>query len=678
MNKNNYHGNYKFTSERGFALLSTLIIVAIVLGVVGLMATRALHAPRVNRNLENRALENSIAVARASATEAAIKYDFVEKYKSDVAAARALAGMRPLPVFDDQSLASSDSRPVWNGSGQANSPDAATSLLGNLNSYATSQIDSLEAKGVDLGSERFGRIFEFRETFRRKLVGRAAQSQSEFYQLAYKVEGRAGIGGRAELAGTVNLGGFDAGCSTTIAGAVSPQTIRRGSSAAIDVAYSSANSVQLIAAGSNYRTDTVAYDDNISHENLTVQPTSTTVYQAVARGGQCVATSAPFTLNVVWNDAAFVGWSVPSQVDAGSTTAVSVTMKNTGTTTWRPNAYFLTSIQGSWNISQVSVSRDIAPGDSETFAFNIIAPTNCPVTLPFQWQMQEQNVEFFGQTTPLQNIQVNCRTCPTIAPGVAGLNSDKTNVLPAGDVVTFSWSVSNADASTVVTFSDGVNAVTVGPSGSRSLFVSTPTIFTLVVSHPGCSNDQRQISINVGFATPSPTPPLNPTPTPTPTPQTCPVTPPVTGTSQSYDISDSVNAPRADGYYFRVNEIHLTYSRNSNSYSGTIEWRSQDFIYPNRCQSQSIYTDLSSFELRDVQGRLIPIPASSISSQGFKLILTNVPALTPRPSQLGTITLTSHTTIDKTEIDTCFASHSESDATDSPCFGVTNNPSSPT
>jgi hypothetical protein len=96
---------------------------------------------------------------------------------------------------------------------------------------------------------------------------------------------------------------------------------------------------------------------------------------------------------------------------AGQTYSVSITMKNTGTTSWTAaGAYKLGSQNpqdnGTWtgnNRVLLSAGESIAPGQSKTFTFNVTAPS-INGTYNFQWKMVQEWVQWFGDSTP--NIAV--------------------------------------------------------------------------------------------------------------------------------------------------------------------------------------------------------------------------------------------------------------------------------
>jgi parallel beta-helix repeat protein len=113
-------------------------------------------------------------------------------------------------------------------------------------------------------------------------------------------------------------------------------------------------------------------------------------------------------------NAAFVSQSgVPTTMTVGEQRVVTVTMKNTGTTTWTRNLGYKLGSQNpqdnfTWGFHRVwlSSSEAIGPGQQKSFTFTITAPST-PGSYNFQWRMVHELVTWFGQFTPNQVIQVN-------------------------------------------------------------------------------------------------------------------------------------------------------------------------------------------------------------------------------------------------------------------------------
>lgn len=144
------------------------------------------------------------------------------------------------------------------------------------------------------------------------------------------------------------------------------------------------------------------------------------------------STNAVVVVQSSANNANFVSQNVPSNMSAGQTYPVTLTMQNAGSTTWTAalnyrlgaiNPYGTTT----WTTTRAYLAPgdSIAPGQQKTFSFNVIAPAT-PGTYNFQWQMLRELVEWFGVYAP--NIPV------TVLP-VGSHNFTLTCTGPGGSAV---------------------------------------------------------------------------------------------------------------------------------------------------------------------------------------------------------------------------------------------------
>jgi heme/copper-type cytochrome/quinol oxidase subunit 2 len=97
-------------------------------------------------------------------------------------------------------------------------------------------------------------------------------------------------------------------------------------------------------------------------------------------------------------------------MDAGQTYDVTVTMRNSGSTTWKTGDYKLKvstkgadNVLDSWAVANVELSNDINAGSDVTFSFKVTAPNKSGV-YNFQCQLVKEGT-FFGQ--PSTNVVVN-------------------------------------------------------------------------------------------------------------------------------------------------------------------------------------------------------------------------------------------------------------------------------
>lgn len=498
------------------------------------------------------------ANGNAETLDAALQHELKEGYETDVRQARSLSGLRPLPVFDDRGV--NPSKPVWWNGAPAYDPSQATSLLGEINSYATAKSRSIRiSAGLDSAAADVASI---KEESRRSASGQLGRGRSESYVLKYEIHARFGLGGRYQPKGAVELGALGAGCTTTVTASASPATIRRGQSANIEVDYSAADRLTLTDdKGATVASSTVQYKETSEHATLTVSPAATTSYTARTATSNCTASAAPSQVTVVWNDAAYVSQSVPAQMTSGTFAPVSVTMRNTGTTTWTVGKYFLAAGNNFWGVQRVAVPRDVAPGEVVTFNFQITAPGSCPTAGIFQWRLYEDNVEWFGQSSPQANIAVKCpppayegaidaADCTTIRGWVwdsTKPNSAVTiNVTIDGNLYTQATAGDYRADLQASGKGDGYHGFSIptpdslkdGATHSVSARVAT-TNYTL----PG---SPKPLSCIAPTPTPTPTPTETPTPTPTPTPVFTPTPTPTvapTGTPTPAPTPTPFNCP---------------------------------------------------------------------------------------------------------------------------------------
>jgi glucose/arabinose dehydrogenase len=110
------------------------------------------------------------------------------------------------------------------------------------------------------------------------------------------------------------------------------------------------------------------------------------------------------------NSAAFVSQALPPEVFVGQSYDAVVTMKNIGTTTWDPAALYALGAQSphdgmTWGFNRAFASGPTLPGQTAVFNLHITAPWT-PGTHMFQWRMVQDNVEWFGQPSPIVAVTV--------------------------------------------------------------------------------------------------------------------------------------------------------------------------------------------------------------------------------------------------------------------------------
>ena len=128
-------------------------------------------------------------------------------------------------------------------------------------------------------------------------------------------------------------------------------------------------------------------------------------------------TDVPVTVLAPSNQAEYVSQSVTRVMYASEFYTASVTMRNTGNTTWAANSVYGLGSQNLqdnliWGLNRVRLASPVPPGGTVTFTFTVTAPVKAG-TYNFQWRMVQDGVEWFGPTTPNVSISVRtpCNTC---------------------------------------------------------------------------------------------------------------------------------------------------------------------------------------------------------------------------------------------------------------------------
>lgn len=174
-------------------------------------------------------------------------------------------------------------------------------------------------------------------------------------------------------------------------------------------------------------------------------------------------------LPLLHNNATFVTQQVPLEMTAGASYPVSVTLRNTGCSTWtRAAGYTLGSVNPvdntTWGSNRIALdaAASIAPGQSGVFAFEATAPAT-PGAYNFQWRLLKTGVTWFGAAS--SNVSVT-----VIAPGACTDNEERSCYEGTGSAgvgpcragtqvcVNGSWSVCNGQVlATSEVCSDGVD-----------------------------------------------------------------------------------------------------------------------------------------------------------------------------------------------------------------------------
>jgi hypothetical protein len=150
------------------------------------------------------------------------------------------------------------------------------------------------------------------------------------------------------------------------------------------------------------------------------------------------------TLTIGNNNANYISFSnIPSLVAPGQVFSVSITMRNTGTSTWTCCNYKLGDPRdGSspFSPTRVVVPSSVSPNTDVTFTFAVTAPSTMG-QYSFQWRMVLEGVAWFGGLTPQFVINVaNVPSCTNATP------DDDIVTTTSGNRTTYANGVNNATA----------------------------------------------------------------------------------------------------------------------------------------------------------------------------------------------------------------------------------------
>lgn len=146
--------------------------------------------------------------------------------------------------------------------------------------------------------------------------------------------------------------------------------------------------------------------------------------------------------------ATYVSQSVPTSLQAGQTSSVTISFKNTGSLVWAASAVALGTTSTAWGVSRVAL-----PGNSTslnaiaTLTFTVTAPSTAGI-YTFQWQMVNENgTGWFGEPSPNVTIQV---TEPPVD-NAEYVSQSVPASLTTGQVATVSMQMKNTGTTTWTT-----------------------------------------------------------------------------------------------------------------------------------------------------------------------------------------------------------------------------------
>ncbi len=162
----------------------------------------------------------------------------------------------------------------------------------------------------------------------------------------------------------------------------------------------------------------VVPDGNLVHFATNALSSGTNYLSVTYRNGNGLSTVAKVQFNGPFspNNAVYTALSAPVKMKVGQSFPVSVTFQNTGVTLWDPagvNPYAIGSVSPynnkTFGLSQVLLTGAVVnPGGSATLNFTA-KPTKAG-TFPFEWQMQQLGVGFFGTVSSPIMVTIAAKT----------------------------------------------------------------------------------------------------------------------------------------------------------------------------------------------------------------------------------------------------------------------------
>ncbi|HKD39328.1 MAG TPA: RHS repeat-associated core domain-containing protein [Myxococcaceae bacterium] len=153
-----------------------------------------------------------------------------------------------------------------------------------------------------------------------------------------------------------------------------------------------------------------------------------------------IAPSTGSTVSPYGNGAEFVSQSVPSFMVEGRLYDVSITMRNAGDTDWDPQLFKLGSQNPpnntTWGSNRLLTFGWVYSGREAVF-HGLVQPPNEDGTYNFQWQMLQENVEWFGDQTP--NVPIHVVPPGPLPPTNLSLTVNSTTTID------LQWTVNSTD-----------------------------------------------------------------------------------------------------------------------------------------------------------------------------------------------------------------------------------------
>lgn len=193
------------------------------------------------------------------------------------------------------------------------------------------------------------------------------------------------------------------GASTSGATAASSSASASGTAAS-----SSASGTTASSSSSSSTTGSSAVSSSTGSNASASSSTGSTSASSSASssGASSGGSGTPF------DDAVIDAADLPGTLACGATYSASITVRNTGTTTWDDTHYKLGTVDDSDPLYTQGTriylpsGTSVAPGQSHTFSFDLVAPST-PGTYTTDWQMVHELVAWFGGIAQ-QQVEVQC------------------------------------------------------------------------------------------------------------------------------------------------------------------------------------------------------------------------------------------------------------------------------
>ncbi len=220
-------------------------------------------------------------------------------------------------------------------------------------------------------------------------------------------------------------------------------------------------------------------------------PTTTTK----GRGGKKPAPTTT-TTTATPDNAQYVSTTAPVAVKPdGQLFSASITMKNTGTTTWLASDYKLAAIvvpANKWGLTELNLTRDVAPGATATFTGTFTSPETTTFQTPqsFSWRMVKKSTNNWFGSPFIESITVSYDLTAPAAP--TNLQTTATNT----NSVSLSWAP--ASMNSTMSFVAGYQVYRVNSTGAVSLVGNTAysTVFTDTGLSPGTSYNYYVVAMS--------------------------------------------------------------------------------------------------------------------------------------------------------------------------------------